>query len=383
MNAGDRRRQRVRGFGYLGATLAHTGLALVYLAIGAWWLAGWSAAVVPLFIVLYTLNTSRLSFLAAMVAGIEVNAHVGALAWWGGPGSGADLLLFPVAIAPYFLVAHRSVLAATLWSLPSIAAFFLAHHLERPASAPDLTWMSDLNAGFSLSGLVLLGVVAWSGSEKAEAQLEIARARTRHLLETIVPPTIATRLLAGERPIADAREAAVLFADLAGFTAWSAGRSPDSVVHMLDQVMERLDAVAERHQVEKIKTIGDAYMAATYLDVHGTAYAQQLVSCALDMVEEVKTLDGALELRIGVHAGPVVAGVLGTRRFLYDLWGDTVNIAARMESHGVTGRVQVSGVLGAELTGLELESRGVVPIKGRGDMQVYLVRRGERPLGSD
>ena len=173
----------------------------------------------------------------------------------------------------------------------------------------------------------------------------------------------------------------VLFADIVGFTPWASVCKADQVVEVLDQIFSAFDLLCEEHDVEKIKTIGDAYMAAGGVP-HGGGQVEQVVRLALSMMNVIAEIpiqgETALQLRIGLNQGPVVAGVIGRKKFIYDLWGDTVNLAARMESHGVPGRVQVTENIATQL-GEEflVEPRGIIEVKGKGSINAYLVSFAE------
>ncbi len=212
-------------------------------------------------------------------------------------------------------------------------------------------------------------------------RLEVERGRVERLLLNILPKPIARRLKDSGRPIADGHEeVSVLFADIVGFTGLSQRMDPAALVAMLNGLFSEFDEICERHGVEKIKTIGDAYMAASGLPHPRPDHAAAIARAALEMrahVERVASDDAhALQLRIGIHSGPVVAGVIGTKKFIYDLWGDTVNTASRMESHGVSGRIQVSAAARARLEGdFVLRERGLVEVKGKGPMPLYWLER--------
>jgi adenylate cyclase len=204
--------------------------------------------------------------------------------------------------------------------------------------------------------------------------LEQEEARTERLLHHILPVHIASRLKAGERVIADNFEdVTVLFADLVGFTQMSSRMSPQDVVVLLNEIFSAFDKLAQQNGLEKIKTIGDAYLVVGgLLDSRG----DHLTACAemaLGMLEAIgRCGEGDLTLRIGLHAGPVTAGVIGEHKFAYDLWGDTVNIASRLESHGTPGRIHVSESVKERLGSLyEFESRGMIDLKGRGAVTTF------------
>ena len=231
-----------------------------------------------------------------------------------------------------------------------------------------------------VGGAVVFTLLAVFARQRAEAQ---DRAET--LLLNILPRSIADKLKSTPQTIADAFAAAsVLFADVVDFTPMAERVSPTRVVEMLDRLFGHFDTLAERYDVEKIKTIGDCYMAAAGIPMPRPDHAQVLAHLALDMLEAVRE-QGAVgslgfELRIGINSGPVVAGVIGRKRFLYDLWGDAVNTAGRMQSDGMPGRIQITRAT-YELLRDEFvcEPRGTIAVKGKGEMETwYLVgRRGE------
>jgi class 3 adenylate cyclase len=200
------------------------------------------------------------------------------------------------------------------------------------------------------------------------------RARSERLLRNILPEEIAERLKQGPGAIADGFEqVTVLFADIAGFTPLSERLTPGEVVNMLNQVFSCFDEMASRHGLEKIKTIGDAYMVVAGLPSPRADHVQAMATMALEMRSAVARFgEGKLAMRIGMHSGPVVAGVIGTSKFSYDLWGDTVNTASRMESHGSPGRIHVSDASRVALgEGWDLEDRGTVEVKGKGSMRTW------------
>jgi class 3 adenylate cyclase len=205
------------------------------------------------------------------------------------------------------------------------------------------------------------------------------QAKTEQLLLNILPRKIAQRLKAGEEHIADAfTNVSVLFADMVGFTAMSRTMKASDLVKVLSDLFSRFDLITEKHGLEKIKTIGDCYMLAGGVPEPSDDHAHAAIDAALDMclaLEEIRErTGGALRMRIGVHSGPIVAGVIGLRKFTYDLWGDTVNVASRMESTGEPGRIHVS-VHTADLirSQFKLESRGCIEVKSLGAVETYFV----------
>jgi adenylate cyclase len=214
--------------------------------------------------------------------------------------------------------------------------------------------------------------------------------RAESLLLNILPRSIAEKLKAQPQTIADQFTAAsILFADVVDFTPRSEHLSPAEVVGLLDDLFSHFDTLAERYELEKIKTIGDCYMVAAGVPVPRPDHARALAMMALDMLEAMRAGEAmgdlGMELRIGINSGPVVAGVIGRKRFLYDLWGDAVNIASRMESQGTAGRIQVTRATFELLEdGFHFEPRGTVTVKGKGDMETwYLVGPRRGAAGND
>jgi adenylate cyclase len=166
----------------------------------------------------------------------------------------------------------------------------------------------------------------------------------------------------------------VLFADIEGFTPRSAQLEPEAIVELLDDMFSEFDRLVDERSLEKIKTIGDAYMVAGGIPVPGPDHCDAVADLALEMLAESHRRPDGLRLRIGFDTGPVVAGVIGRRRFIYDLWGDTVNTASRMESHGVPGAIQVTSRVHNLLRDrYALEPRGRIEVKGKGPMSTWLL----------
>jgi class 3 adenylate cyclase len=214
--------------------------------------------------------------------------------------------------------------------------------------------------------------------QQRTADLERERERSERLLRNMLPDEIARRMKDGET-IADSHDASVLFADIKGFTALASVRSAPAVVTILDRIFREFDAIAQKHGLEKIKTIGDSYMAAAGLPLPQLDHVDRAVLMGLDMVavmpELCTELGLALDVRVGVHTGPVLAGVIGTRKFAYDIWGDTVNVASRMESHGLPGHLQVSDDVRRALgKRYKFEDRGVIEIKNHDPVRTWFVK---------
>lgn len=223
--------------------------------------------------------------------------------------------------------------------------------------------------------------------DQEQAYLEKLRAereQSERLLLNVLPRAIAERLREGPTFIAERfEEVTVLFADITGFTEWSAGIAPDELVRQLNDLFSGFDRLTEQHGLEKIKTIGDCYMAAAGLPQLRPDHAEAVAELALDMQDELarfNELSGtSLNVRTGIHTGPVVAGIIGTRKFNYDLWGNTVNIASRMESHGVAGRIQVTEETHSRLREkYNFDCRGPIQVRGKGTMITYFLAGRKR-----
>lgn len=203
------------------------------------------------------------------------------------------------------------------------------------------------------------------------------------LLRAMLPASVADRLRDQRGVIADAiDEATVIFSDIVGFTTIGSGMAPAAVVSVLNELFGRFDTLAAEHGLEKIKTIGDGYMAVAGAPLPVADHADRAVRFGLALVKTTETLGAEvgvpLRLRVGIHSGPLVAGVIGRDKLAYDLWGDTVNVASRMESQGLPGRVQISAATAERLTAdVALEPRGTIDVRGRGPMRVLLVAAEE------
>lgn len=276
-------------------------------------------------------------------------------------------------------------------SLPWLVAFFVelgVLALVDPSLARDPAVLPTafviaffvLNiVGVTLSAYVMLGYFV-DQRARAHRALEAERERSERLLRNVLPEPIAERLKREEGVIAEHHDAvSVLFADLVGFTTRAAVMAPGDLVLLLDRIFSAFDRVAAAEGVEKIKTIGDAYMVASGLPATRADHVRAAARTALAMRAEIETIARAtgerwLNVRIGIDTGPVVAGVIGRSRFIYDLWGDTVNTASRMESHGLPGEIQVTDRV---VTGLGpsfvVRPRGTIDIKGKGPMATYLL----------
>ena len=311
-----------------------------------------------------------------------------------GTGSGAYMFYLTLTALIVLLIGTEHVVLAALAA--SIAAgLIILLHLIAPYNtgliSPELQFWGNFVASAVINTVLLFTVMFYAFRQvaRAEATAEREHQRSERLLVNILPPKVAERLK--DRPettIADAYpEASILFADMAGFTARAIDTTPQELVRFLNDVYTRLDSLVERHGLEKIKTTGDAYMVVSGVPEPLSDHAAPLAALALDIRDALAGLTDskgrAVPVRIGIASGSVVAGVVGSRKFFYDVWGDAVNTASRMESTGEAGKIQVAPAT-RELLGerFAFEERGVVDVRGKGPMRTWWLL-GQRAEGPD
>jgi len=213
--------------------------------------------------------------------------------------------------------------------------------------------------------------------QQQHQQLEMERQKSEDLLLNILPRPIAQRLKDDQSVIADHfHSTTLLFTDIVGFTKLSESLTPSGLVHFLNQIFSSFDNLVEKYQLEKIKTVGDAYMVAGGLPEPRLDHVEAIADLALEMRESLPKYhtekDQSVFMRTGIHTGPAVAGVIGLKKFIYDVWGDTVNTASRMESHGIGGQIQVSHATYKVLKDKYiLKKRGMIEMKGKGRLMTY------------
>lgn len=286
------------------------------------------------------------------------------------------------------IVAPMAYRIRLTWLIPMqllIAAgwfvFFFVHDAYPTATGrPIAAGLFVLTA--LLISIVSSGVIeALSRREfSSNLALEIEQKKSDDLLRNVMPDGIANRLKAGEQVIADYCGAvSILFADLSGFTEMASEKSPRRLVELLNEIFARFDDLTGKFGLEKIKTMGDAYMAVAGLDdARKIDHAQAVVDCALDMLKALEVFNVAngatLRMKVGIHSGPVVAGVIGKKKFAYDIWGDSVNIASRMESHSLPNKIQISDATFKLVEHTHVcKLRGSQDIKGKGSMTTWFV----------
>jgi adenylate cyclase len=305
-------------------------------------------------------------------------------------------------LAPMGALVFLEVRQAVRWFVAFVFIFLLTGILGELlfANADLPLWFTSTMLALNILGaasiaFMLLATFAHQRNEALVA-LRGEQEKSEALLVNVLPASIAARLKATDRTIADHFDAtSILFADVVDFTPLSQLLSPAEMVGILDRLFSHFDALVQRHGLEKIKTVGDCYMAAAGVPDPHADHARRAALLALDMREAVATSAvvgrEGLELRIGINSGPVVAGVIGRKRFIYDLWSDAVNTASRMESHGTPGEIQITRAT-YELLKDEFvcRPRGTIVVKGKGEMETWYLegtrpddRRAEGAVGSE
>ncbi len=353
------------------AAAALEALFLASLALTYLWLRTRRTGVVPIAAFHITAVMSCIGLLTWLMGGLEPS---GGASIWGIIGPLAAMMFLGRRGVMLSTVGYALLLVISWWMEPS-GPWVLP--LPEAWHAPLLT--VNLLGG-SLLALLTLGYF--------HGKLHAEQRRADDLLLNMLPEEIAETLKHRPGTIAQQHEgASVLFADIVGFTPMCRSLSPTEVVEVLNEVFSRFDQLAAHYGVEKIKTIGDCYMVAAGIPRDDPQHARLLAAMALEMLEQSRhTLIGGtpLQVRVGISSGPVVAGVIGQRKFIYDLWGDAVNLASRMESHGASDQVRVTGATRALIEdAFDCVSLGEQTIKGVGELEVWRVegwKAGVEPL---
>ncbi len=309
------------------------------------------------------------------------------ICWFVGTGSGLQFyFLVAACLVVLQLGVDRIFLAALLAAIAAGMVITLQFLVPRDTGAQPAWALSLSFVVTTVSACVMVVTTVWYAVReivRAEAAMEVEYERSETLLANILPSSVADRLKDSARNvIADKYDdASVLFADIAGFTERASDMPPEQLIRFLNRLYSDFDALVDKHGLEKIKISGDSYMVVSGVPQPRADHVEALASFALDMADAASRLRDAqgnpLPLRIGLASGPVVAGVVGSRRFFYDVWGDAVNVASRMESTDSVGRIQVPEDVYQRLRGdFLLQERGVVEVKGKGLMRTwYLVGR--------
>jgi adenylate cyclase len=365
--------------------LAHVAIVIGWWYIGIWEMVYYHALSFPLlFYAIASVRRGR--FIAGLVsATVEFVAHAILGTYYVGWSSGMHYALISMAVVWAAFPGRNAMRrrSVALGILAIYVALLSATVTRTPVYAISdrfLTISSAAMAAFFGIPLILLFILQ-AVSAGWYMSLQEEREKSERLLLNVLPATIAARLKESDEVIADRfEEASVLFLDIVDFTKLSAALTAAEVVSILNELFSRFDALTERCGMEKIKTIGDAYMAVAGVPDPHPYHAHRAIDLAVAMLSELDSYtapDGSIiKARIGICSGPVVAGVIGRRKFIYDLWGDTVNTASRMESHGVCNQIQVTESTYRILhNDYPFVPRGSVEIKGKGPMSTYLLDR--------
>lgn len=371
--------------GYPNATVVHVIYAVIFAMNGVTVLAWYNFVVSALFALGAKYWSKILNplwlFMPLWLIEIPFHALLGTLMtgvhtlFWIVPAASAIASL----IMPQFSWPMRIILASTL-TVYSGVVFSLGLFIPPTASLTKTAEILLFLCNFGvLAALIFYVGAAQRIVQLAEARLIEEFERAEGLLLNILPDTVAKRLKDGERVIADDHnEVSVIFADIVDFTAASSRLAPGKLVETLNMVFSAFDELSDRHGAEKIKTIGDAYMVVVGVPDARRNHAEAAVDLALAMQKAAVSLstqtDFVIRLRIGVNSGPVVAGVIGQRKFAYDLWGDAVNVASRMESHGEPGMILITEATADLLPErFTVVPQGMREVKGKGSMPVFSV----------
>ena len=391
-------RFRVLKIAAIIATAISVAFGAFQLLIGgpAWWLGLLNLAFAAIFLAVPLLYRFG-ELIAPLTFFMFAYASVGFICYTIGTGSGLQFyFLVSATLVVLVFGIQRMVLAST------IVAFGAAGTIALELLVPNDRGMGPpwaLTVGFVSSvvgSAVIVMATVWYALreiDRAEKAMEAEYQRSESLLTNILPASIAARLKDPMRNIIADKydDASIMFADIAGYTKRASDTTPTDLVRFLDTLYTDLDALVDKHGLEKVKTSGDSYMVVSGVPEPRPDHVQAIACLALDMADAVADLKDPqgrdVPLRIGLASGPVVAGVVGARKFFYDVWGDAVNVASRMESTDVEGRIQVPQSVYERLKDeYVLEERGLVEIKGKGPMHTwYLVgrRNGDRPQDAE
>jgi adenylate cyclase len=370
------RARRVLGMISFAGAAVHAAMGISFLLLGVRWLAACNVLSVLVFLGAHALTRRGYVLLPSVLILAEVVTHqalaVSAMGWL----YGFQYWLIPAAASAFVTpgTRFRQGVAAMGVALTTYAALFALFGQTGVRVTPGkIGWALILvnHLGAPVVTCLIVFLLA-SVSNDMAGRLESEHLRSEKLLHAILPIAVAERLKDGRTTSEAVDPVTVLFADLVGFTAWAERTPAGEVVRKLDDVFGAFDDMAERLGLEKIKTIGDSYMVAGGLPGTFPDHVSAAARLALEMRAHLDAHGEGLSMRIGIHTGPVVAGVIGKRKFAFDLWGDTVNMAARMESHGQPHRIHVSEAVAAAL-GPEfvLVERGTIEVKGKGQMRTF------------
>ncbi|HEY1956395.1 MAG TPA: adenylate/guanylate cyclase domain-containing protein [Polyangiaceae bacterium] len=391
---GERRRVVITNQSAVIGTVSCGSFALAYAVAGARFIAPFCANVVAVALLLCALGLSKRGcrLAAKLFVLVPVNVVVVVASMLLGGRVGFLYYFFLFAAVPFLVFGGHERLAR--WSATMLSVVCLVFvQLFAPADAriagvtPMIAHTIDLASAIAvLATVVFIVNLFTTDTENAEARLAEEHARSERLLLNVLPAAISARLKEDEEIADRFSEVTVLFSDIVGFTELSQRFAPDELVKMLNRIFSAFDDLAAELELEKIKTIGDCYMVAAGLPNARADHAEAMAKMALAMRDALARINREggyrLQIRTGLHTGAVVAGVIGKRKFIYDMWGDTVNTASRMESSGVPGEIQITRDLQERLKdAFVIEPRGTISVKGKGEMETFFLKGAKTPEG--
>jgi class 3 adenylate cyclase len=378
----DTKHVRMTNFLALAAAAAIGLWVPISFAAGQWLNGLQNATIAAVYLCVLPLNRRERHGVATSLLAAATHVQMFYAVWMFGLPSGAPFHYAALMVGPYLVFRRRFRSAAHLFAALAILVMLgivvFPERFPTPSPLFNTESMLVINTALSLGMLLFMTVVFVRTVDQTEVALQEARARADALLLNVLPPSIASRLKAApDAPIADRFESVtVLFADIVGFTPLSARLSPEATVEILNEIFTAFDAICERHGAEKIKTIGDGYMAVCGAPQPREDHAGVMARVALEMRDFMASQPTGepLQVRIGLNTGPALGGIVGTSRFHYDLWSDAVNTAARMESHGEPGRVHITRATWERVRDRFLcEPRGVIQVKGKGALETWFL----------
>jgi adenylate cyclase len=364
--------------------ISHFLLIFVFFHIGLTIMAYVNFLSVGIFLLsIYSVHKRRNLFLFCILVTIEVNIHAGLAVYFLGWASGFQYFIFVAVLSAFFIQYKKLSIAIAIFSIINFIILFILFATRIPPFYTSVTIINLFNIAIGITSLIIVGSMAYMFSravDETENRLQVQYDRAERLLRNILPESVAERLKEKEQLIADGfAQSSILFADLQNFTEFSGSTTPKNLVYMLNELFSSFDDLLEQHGVEKIKTIGDAYMVASGLPQESDRHAEQILDYARAMLAAINDFNNKqgldFSIRIGVNSGPVIAGVVGKKKYSYDLWGDTVNVASRMEASGFPGEIHLSeNTYRLIKNKYNVIKREPLQIKGKGLMQTYFLR---------
>jgi adenylate cyclase len=368
------------------AVAIHFFLIFIFLNIGLTIMAYVNVFSVLIFIFAIYLVRKHLNFLfSSILASVEINLHAALAVYFLGLDSGFQYFILILVLVAYFFPNIKIAILITILSLVHFIVLLILFTDRAPQFYVSAATINLFNLCLNASTIIVIAVAAYVFRyvvDETEGLLNIQYDRAERLLRNIFPVSVGERLKEKEQLIADGfPQASILFADLQNFTEFAGSTDPKNLVHTLNELFSSFDDLLEQNEVEKIKTIGDAYMVASGLPRESDRHADQIAAYALAMLSTVNDFNKKqgldFSVRIGINSGPVIAGVVGKKKYAYDLWGDTVNVASRMETSGAPGQIHLSDNTYRLISDkYSFTRREPLKIKGKGLMQTYFLKPG-------